>query len=177
MKQWDQIQLKGNKISNLEHDVTNSSDSSITSHRASAAAAAATAAASTLCIHIKLTSRLLWRHLNYHRTHFTPSLVTVDAAKKKKPNKTKLPSETRTPDPDLAGTETCYRTLFLVYIDRDWYLSILMRKGHFDKNENSTRRRETTRAWPRPSPTESWATGKPRPVEQTPYRMVDLISS
>ena len=60
MKQWDQIQLKGsNKISNLEHDVTNSSDSSITSHRASAAAAAATAAASTLCIHIKLTSRLL----------------------------------------------------------------------------------------------------------------------
>ena len=41
--------------------------SSTATHRAAAAAAAAAAA---LCMHIKLTSRLLRWHLNHHRTYF-----------------------------------------------------------------------------------------------------------
>ena len=46
-----------------------------------------------------------------------------------------------------------------------------------ENNENNTRRRETTRARPRPPPEDSEETSKVRNVEQTPYRMVGLISS
>ena len=37
------------------------------------------------------------------------------------------------------------------------------------KNENTARRRETTRARPRPPPAESEETSKVRHVEQTPH--------
>ena len=50
--------------------------------------------------------------------------------------------------------------------------------GYFgDKNENSTPRRETTRARPRPPPAESGETSMVRHAEQTPHRTVNLISS
>ena len=45
------------------------------------------------------------------------------------------------------------------------------------KNESSPPHRETTRARPRRSPVESGETSTVRHIEQTPHRMVDLISS
>ena len=51
------------------------------------------------------------------------------------------------------------------------------RNSYFDKNEKSTRRRETTRVRPRPPPAESGDASKVRHEEQTSHRMMDLISS
>ena len=47
----------------------------------------------------------------------------------------------------------------------------------FEKFENSTRRRETAGARVRPPPAESGETSKAGDVEQTPHRIMDLISN
>ena len=87
----DRVSIKRNKNTGIrfnepatnlaiQHTMTNSSrkqqhccqaasnNNSIATHRAATAAAAAAAAA--LCMHIKLTFRLLRRHVNHHRTYF-----------------------------------------------------------------------------------------------------------
>ena len=51
------------------------------------------------------------------------------------------------------------------------------RNSYFDEKRNSTRRRETTGARPRPPSTESGEASKVRHDEQTAHRMVDLTSS
>ena len=166
-------------ISNLaiRHTMTNSSrkqqhcccsnNSSIATRRAAA-----------LCMHLKLTYRLLRRHLSHHRTYFYPGTKKkeVKEAHTKKMKSRHPRFEPRTPR--STGTATCDPTLFLVYIDGYWYVYIRTnwRLGYFEK-KHSTRRRETTRARPRPPPAESGERSKVKHVERTPHRMVDLISS
>ena len=75
----------------------------ITTHRAAAAAAAA---AALLCMHIKLTSRLLRRHLN-HRTYFYTG-TKKHAGNVTKKTKKAPSSLIRTTDAEVRGTApTC----------------------------------------------------------------------
>ena len=76
-------------------------------------AASAAAVAAALYMHIKLTSRLLGRHLNHHRTYF------YTGAKKGNWRTKKTPSGIRKTDPQGGKPPTCYPTLFLTWIDRD----------------------------------------------------------
>ena len=102
---------------------------------------------------------------SYIFLHWNKKKVKTAHKKKRHPR-----FEPRTTWPQIQRS-TCYPTLFLVYIARDWYVSIRTNRGsgYFGKrNENSTRRRETTRAWLRPPPAESGETSKVRHVEQTP---------
>ena len=118
-----------------------STNSSIAAHRAAAAAAAAAP-----CMHIKRTSRLLRRHLNHDRTHFYTGTTKGGMPHKKKHH----PGfEPRTPRSE-GQQPTCYPTLFLAYIDRDWYISIRTnrRLGKIDQKTKTApaagRRREHT---------------------------------
>ena len=62
--------------------------------------------------------------------------------------------------------------------DRWTYLYVRNTNKNSDqKNEKSTPRRDTTRARPKLTPTESKETSKVRHIQRTPHRMVDLISS
>ena len=127
-----------------------SNNSSIAAHRAAAAAAAAAA----LCMHIKLTSRLLRGHLNQHLTYFY-------TAKQNKGNATRTKKHHPGFEPRTSRSErqqpTCYPTLSLVRIDRDWYVSICTnrRLGKFDLETKTApaagRRREHGRGRPRQS--------------------------
>ena len=95
------------------HTMTNSSrkqqhcccsnNTIIATHRAAAAAAAA------LCMHMKLTSILLRRHPNHHRTYiYTGNKIHGANKKKVKLAHTQKngPSEIRTADPQIAQTAT-----------------------------------------------------------------------
>ena len=126
------------------------SNSTIATHRAAVAAAAA------LCIHVKLTSRLLRRHLNHHRTYFC---VFTMLQKKWKWN-TKKGHHPRFEAWTLRSQgqqSTCYPNLFTVYIDRDWYVSIRTnrRLSYFDQKTKTApvagRRREHGRGRSRQS--------------------------
>ena len=126
------------------------SNISTATHRA----AAAVAAAAALCMHIKLTSRLLRGHLNQHLTYFY-------TAKQNKGNATRTKKHHPGFEPRTSRSErqqpTCYPTLSLVRIDRDWYVSICTnrRLGKFDLETKTApaagRRREHGRGRPRQS--------------------------
>ena len=115
---------------------------------------AAAAAAAALCMHIKLTSRLLRGHLNQHLTYFY-------TAKQNKGNATRTKKHHPGFEPRTSRSErqqpTCYPTLSLVRIDRDWYVSICTnrRLGKFDLETKTApaagRRREHGRGRPRQS--------------------------
>ena len=130
----------------IQHTITNSgrkqkhwccsNNSSIATHRAAAATAAAAAAAAALCMHVRLTSRFLRRHLNHHRTYMFTRVTKYMAPTKKK--KTRYP---RFEPPTLSQQgqrPTCFPALFLVYIDRDRYVAIRTNR----RLENLTKRRK-----------------------------------
>ena len=101
-------------------------------------------------------------------------------AKEGKGTHRKTLSGIRTTDPRSEYQQpTRYPTMFLVYIDRDWYQGIRT-KRRLIKNEVKTKTGpaywETTLARPRPPPAESGETSKVRLVEETPNRMLDPIS-
>ena len=104
---------------------------------------------------------MLNRHLNHHRTHVdtgnkihgvNQKKVKLAHKKKKKRHPIFEPLTFR-----LHGQRpTCYPSMFVVYIDRDWYLPIRTnrRLDNLTKKTktDTTRCRETTRARPRPPP-------------------------
>ena len=133
--------------------------------------------------YIELTTRLLRRHLNHHRTYFYTIVTTYRAPTKKSEIGTHKKERHPTFEPLTlryhGQRPTCYPTMILICIHRDWYLPTST-NGRFDicrKNVNRTRCRGTTRARPRPPPAESGVTSKVRHVEQTPHRMVGFVSS
>ena len=85
------------KLANPAHD-----SSSIATHRAPATAAA------VLYTHIRVTSRLLRRHLNHHRTYFYTVVKKIHSPTKKSENGTQKKNtiRDRTTDPQVARTTT-----------------------------------------------------------------------
>ena len=87
-------------------------------------------------MHVKLTSRLLRRHLNHHRTYFYTGTKksSENGTHTKKHTKKAFQVSKRGRRGRRQGS-TRYPTLFLVYIARDWYVSVRTnrRLGYFDK--------------------------------------------
>ena len=146
---------------------------------------------------MKLTCRLLNRHLSHHTYFYVLVINTCTwymAPTKKIKNGTQIQEKKGAirylkHRPEVAGTKTyytCWPTLVHLCVDADWYLYIRTNRRlkseelqdvFCKKNDNSKPRRETTRARRRPPPAESGEASKVRHGEHIAHRMVDLIST
>ena len=123
----------------------------------------------------KLTSRWLRRHLNHHRTYF---YAGTKKRGKCHTHKTIILELSHGRLGQWDNNLLVHLLRFLHGTLSDWYVSIRTnrRLGKTDKNENSTRRRVTTRARSRPLLAGSGGVSKVRHVQQSAHREVELIS-
>ena len=147
-----------------------SSNSSIETHTRAAAAAAA------LCMQYKTDFSIAYttpQSSSYIPGMFIFTLLVTKYMRQQKnvkmAHKKKPPSEVRTTNPDIRGFDLPATPLYSLN-KQTIGMYLYVRTDDWDiltRNETGTRRRETTRARPRPPPAESGQTSKVRQVEQT----------
>ena len=130
------------------------------------------------CIQIKLTSRLLRRNRNHHRTYFFTA-TKKEKCHTKKTNITVNMDSNHGQQHQRDSNLPVHLLRFLHNNLSDCYVSIRTnrRLGKIDKGgRNSTRCRGATRGRSRPLLARSGGTSKVRHVQQSAHREVDLIS-
>ena len=156
-----------------------SSNSSIETHTRAAAAAAA------LCMQYKTDFSIAYttpQSSSYIPGMFIFTLLVTKYMRQQKnvkmAHKKKPPSEVRTTNPDIRGFDLPATPLYSLN-KQTIGMYLYVRTDDWDiltRNETGTRRRETTRARPRPPPAESEEASKVRHDEPTAHRMVSNSS-